>query len=95
MASEMAEAIRQLISEKGIPEDLIVKTLEDSILAAYKKKFGTSENAVVRFKENYEGIEIYAKKTIVSDEDFEDEVLEIPLEEASKLAEEAEIGDIL
>lgn len=95
MASEMAEAIRQLISEKGIPEDLIVKTLEDSILAAYKKKFGTSENAIIRFKENYEGIEIYAKKTIVSDDDFEDEVLEIPLEEARKLAEEAEIGDIL
>ncbi len=95
MASEMAEAIRQLISEKGIPEELIVKTLEDSLLAAYKKKFGTSENAVVRFKENYEGIEIYAKKTIVSDDDFEDEVLEIPLEEARKLAEEAEIGDIL
>ena len=95
MASEMAEAIRQLISEKGIPEDLIIKTLEDSILAAYKKKFGTSENAIIRFKENYEGIEIYAKKTIVSDDDFEDEVLEIPLEEARKLAEEAEIGDIL
>lgn len=95
MASEMAEAIRQLISEKGIPEELIVKTLEDSILAAYKKKFGTSENAIIRFKENYEGIEIYAKKTIVSDDDFEDEVLEIPLEEARKLAEEAEIGDIL
>ena len=95
MASEMAEAIRQLVSEKGIPEELIIKTLEDSILAAYKKKFGTSENAIIRFKENYEGIEIYAKKTIVSDDDFEDEVLEIPLEEARKLAEEAEIGDIL
>ena len=91
----MAEAIHQLISEKGIPEDLIVKTLEEAILAAYKKKFGTSENAIIRFKENYEGIEIYAKKTIVSDDDFEDEVLEIPLEEARKLAEEAEIGDIL
>jgi NusA N-terminal domain. len=62
MASEMAEAIRQLISEKGIPEELIIKTLEDSILAAYKKKFGTSENAIIRFKENYEGIEIYAKR---------------------------------
>lgn len=95
MASEMAEAIHQLISEKGIPEDLIVKTLEEAILAAYKKKFGTNDNAIVRLKENYEGIEIYAKKTIVSDEDFEDEVLEIPLEEAKKLADEAEIGDIL
>jgi len=29
-----------VISEKGIPEDLIVKTLEEAILAAYKKKFG-------------------------------------------------------
>jgi len=62
MASEMAEAIHQLISEKGIPEDLIVKTLEEAILAAYKKKFGTNDNAIVRLKENYEGIEIYAKK---------------------------------
>jgi N utilization substance protein A len=44
----MAEAIRQLIYEKGISEDLVVKTIEDSLLAAYKKRYGTAENAVVR-----------------------------------------------
>ena len=33
MASEMADAIRQLIVEKGISEDLIVKTVEDALMA--------------------------------------------------------------
>jgi N utilization substance protein A len=89
----MADAIRQLIDEKGISEDLIVKTVEDALLAAYKKKYGTNENAVVRFKDNYEGVDVYAKKTIV--EEVDDPVLEISLEEANDMAEGAEIGDIL
>ncbi len=93
MASEMAEAIRQLINEKGISEELIMQTIETALLAAYKKKFGTSENAVVRFRENYEGIDIFAKKTIVEEED--DPVLEIGLDEAREYDAEAEIGDIL
>lgn len=95
MASDMAEAIRQLVNEKGISEDLIVKTLEEALLAAYKKKFGTSENAIVRIRENYEGIDMYSKKEIVADDDLEDEVLQMTLEEAKKYAEDAEIGDIL
>jgi N utilization substance protein A len=93
MASEMAEAIRQLINEKGISEDLIVKTVEDALLAAYKKKFGTNENAVIRFRDDYEGVDVYAKKTIV--DEVYNPVLEISLEEASEMAEGAEIGDIL
>ena len=93
MASEMAEAIRQLINEKGISEDLIVKTLEDALMAAYKKKYGTNENAVVRFRDDYEGVDVYAKKTIV--EEVDDPVLEISLEEAAEMADGAEIGDIL
>jgi N utilization substance protein A len=93
MASEMADAIRQLIDEKGISEDLIVKTVEDALLAAYKKKYGTNENAVVRFRDNYEGVDVYAKKTIV--EELDDPVLEISLEEAKDINDEAEVGDIL
>ena len=93
MPSEMAEAIRQLIYEKGISEDLVIKTIEDSLLAAYKKRYGTSENAVVRFRENYEGVDMFAKKTIV--EELDDPVLEITLDEARAYNEEAEVGDIL
>lgn len=93
MSSEMAEAIRQLIYEKGISEELVLKTVEDSLMAAYKKRFGTSENAVVRFKDDYEGVEILARKTIV--EELDDPVLEIELSEAREWSDEAEVGDIL
>ncbi|MGB4587472.1 MAG: transcription termination factor NusA [Rectinemataceae bacterium] len=95
MASDMAEAIRQLISEKGISEELIVNTLQEALLAAYKKKFGTSDNAIIRFRENYEGVDIYSKKVIVDEDDLEDEVLQMTLEEARNYAEDAEVGDIL
>lgn len=91
----MAEAIRQLISEKGISEELIVNTLQEALLAAYKKKFGTSDNAIIRFRENYEGVDIYSKKVIVDEDDLEDEVLQMTLEEARNYAEDAEVGDIL
>ncbi len=93
MASDMAEAIRQLIYEKGISEDLVLKTIEDALLAAYKKRFGTAENAAVRFTADYDGVEILAKKTIVDDVD--DPVLEVGLDEAKELVEGAELGDIL
>jgi len=93
MASDMAEAIRQLIYEKGISEDLVLKTIEDALLAAYKKRFGTSENAVVRFTGDYDGVEILAKRTIV--EEVDDPVLEVSLEEARELVDGAELGDIL
>ncbi len=93
MASDMAEAIRQLILEKGISEDLVLRTIEDSLIAAYKKRFGTAENAVVRFIGEYEGVEILAKRSIV--EDVEDPVLEISLEDAKNLVDGAELGDML
>lgn len=93
MASDMAEAIRQLIFEKGISEDLVLKTIEDALLAAYKKRYGTAENAVVRFTGDYEGVEILAKRTIV--DEIEDPVLEVSLDEARELVDGAELGDIL
>lgn len=95
MSSEMAEAIRQLVYEKGISEDLVIKTIEDSLLAAYKKRYEGSENAIVRFRDNYEGVDVFAKKTIVNADDLENPYLEITLEDAKAYSEEAEVGDIL
>jgi len=52
MAGELYEAIRLLVQDRGISEELIRKTIEEFLLAAYKKKYGTSDNAVVRFSED-------------------------------------------
>ena len=38
--SEMAEAIRLLIQEKGYSEDSVRQTIERALVAAYKKTYG-------------------------------------------------------
>ena len=93
MASGLAEAIRLLVEDKGIPEDLIKKTIEDFLLAAYKKTFGTEENAVIKFSEDGSEVSLFARKSIV--DGVYDPVAEIELEDAIKLNEDCEVGDEL
>ncbi|ORC37223.1 transcription termination/antitermination protein NusA [Marispirochaeta aestuarii] len=93
MASGLADAIRSIVQDRGISEDLVKKTIEDFLLAAYKKKFGQCDNAVVRFDEEGDEVALFARKQIV--EDVYDEVTEIALEEALELNEECELGDEL
>ena len=93
MASGLTEAIKLLVQERGISEELIQKTIEEVLVAAFKKKFGTAENAVVRFSDEDGEVTLYAQKRIV--EEVYDPVTEISLEEAKDYDEDAEIGDEL
>jgi N utilization substance protein A len=90
----MSEAINQLIQDRGISEDLILRTIENTLLAAYKRRFGSmANNAQVRFSDDNREVSIYAQKTIV--DGVYDPVSEIDLEEARELDPDAEIGDEL
>ena len=93
MSAEMAEAIRQLVQEKGIDEDLVFRMIEDTLKAAYKRKFGTNDNAVVTFNDAHTDVSIYSRKTIV--DGVYNPVLEIELDEALQLDPECEEGDEL
>ncbi|HUI70994.1 MAG TPA: transcription termination factor NusA [Spirochaetia bacterium] len=95
MQSDLSQAIRQLVQERGIPEDLVMSTIENFLLAAYKKKYGVVDNAVVRFSDDGSEVTLFAKKKIVLDDDLDDPVYEIPLTEALELNEECEVGDEL
>ncbi len=93
MASDMSEAIRQLVQDRGISEELVLKTIENTLLAAYKRRYGNAENAIVRFSDDNREVAIFAQKKIV--DGVYDPVCEIDLEEARELDPEAEIGDEL
>jgi len=93
MASDLSDAIRLFEQDKGIPRELVLKTIEDFLLAAYKKKYGTVENAVVRFNDEETEVSMFAKKEIV--DDVFDDVTEMSLEEALAYNSECEIGDEL
>jgi N utilization substance protein A len=89
----MSDAIRQIIQDRGISEELVLKTIENTLLAAYKRRFGENDNAVVRFSDDNREVSIYAKKKIV--DTAYDAVREIELEDARELNPEGEIGDEL
>ncbi|MDR1636574.1 MAG: transcription termination factor NusA [Treponema sp.] len=91
MATDMSEAIRQISQDRGISEELILKTIEDTLIAAYKRRFGNADNAIVRFSDDNREVSIYAQKQIV--DGVYDPVAEIDLEEARELNPDAEIGD--
>ncbi len=89
--SEMAEAIRALIDEKGYSEASVKQIIENALKAAYKRTYGTSDNAIVKFAEDMSDVSIYSRKTVV--DGVYDPVTEIELEEAKQLSDEVEVGD--
>ncbi|MDR0451805.1 MAG: transcription termination factor NusA [Treponema sp.] len=93
MGTDMSEAIHQLIHDRGISEELILRTIENTLVAAYKRRFGNADNAIVRWSDDNREVSIHAKKIIV--DGVYDPVSEIDLEEARELDPEAEVGDEL
>ena len=91
MNEEFILALKQLESEKGIPEDVIIEALETALLSSYKKNFGTTQNVVVDIDRETGRISLAAEKEVV--EEVFDDNTEISLEEARKENPRLEIGD--
>ncbi len=93
--SELSDAIRTMVEEKGISQDLVLDTIRQTLLATYRRKFGTDDNAVVTFADDLSSVELASRKVVVEDDDFDDPVTQIPLSEAQEFGSEAEVGDEL
>jgi N utilization substance protein A len=89
----MSQAIKQLNQDRGIPEELILRTIEDTLIAAYKHRYGNADNAVVRFDEENLEVSIFAQKKVVEHDGVYDPVTEIDLAEAKELNPDADVGD--
>ncbi|GHU40072.1 transcription termination/antitermination protein NusA [Spirochaetia bacterium] len=92
MAKDVSAAIQQIIQERNISQELAIQIVENTLISAYKRRFGEdSNNAVVRFSDDNTKVTILAKKQIV--DGVFDPVTELELSEARELAPEAEEGD--
>ena len=89
----MANAIRQLVEERGLSEELVKRTIEETLVAAYKREFGTAENAEILFSDDLSEVFLYAKKTVVQEDEISDPVVEISVQEALMENEDSELGD--
>ncbi|MCL2473073.1 MAG: transcription termination factor NusA [Treponema sp.] len=93
MTTDMSEAINQLMQDRNMSEELILRTIENTILAAFKRRFGNADNAIVRFSDDNREVSVYVKKRIVESDNFYDPNSEIELEDALILNPDAEIND--
>lgn len=97
MNEEFVEALKEIVKEKGISEDLIFNTLEDALVAAYRKNYAkqgaTNQNVAVSMNRETGEIGVYSKKNVV--EVVEDEFNEISLEEAREIDPRYELGEVV
>jgi len=88
------EALDELVVDRGVDRDILIDTIEQAVLTAYKKNFGSAQNVRVEFdKEN--GIRVFSQRTVVDESDLYDAFLEIDIEDARKINPNYELGDII
>lgn len=92
MNEEFILALKQLESEKGIREDVILEALETALISSYKKNYGTSQTVDVSIDRDTGEISVSAEKAVV-DEVFDDQT-EISVDDAKKINPRLEIGDV-
>lgn len=91
--SELIDALNQLEKEKGIQKESIMEAIEASLVAAYKKDFGKTDNVRVDMDRVTGDITVYAEKEVV--EEVEDPVMEISLSQAKMRNSAYEVGDMV
>ncbi|NME81778.1 transcription termination factor NusA [Clostridium sp. SM-530-WT-3G] len=97
MNEEFVGALRELVKEKGICEDLLFTTIQDALVAAYKKNYANvntnAQNVKVTIDRETGEIGVYAQKVVV--DEVYDDVTEISIEEAKAISPKYEVDDVV
>lgn len=93
MSAELLFALNQLEKEKGIDKEILIDAIEQALISAYKRNFGSAQNVEVNIERATGEIRVYALKTIV--EEVIDTATEMSLEQAKRFGADFEIGDMV
>ena len=96
MNKELMEALNILEKEKEISKETLFEAIENSLMLACKNHFGKADNVKVEINRETCDFCVYAEKEVVETaDDVMDEMLEIALEDAKKIAKKSKVGDIV
>ena len=95
MKNEFNLAFNEVLEEKQLPKEIILKALESAMVSAYRRAVNASNAQHVEAKVDIETgkVTIYAEKEIV--DDVQDERTEVTLIDAQKVDPEAELGGMV
>jgi len=89
----LIESFSEFKEFKNIDRVTMMSILEDTFRSLLIKQYGTDEHIDVIINVDKGDLEIWRNRTIVADDELEDDVLEIPISEALKIEADFEIGE--
>jgi len=95
MSSELYQTIEMIGREKGIDPDVIIQAVEEAYAAASRKYLRSKEDFGARFDRETGRFSVFAKQTVVTEDEMMDPHTEITVEEARQLREDAEVGMVI
>ena len=93
MNHEFLEALSALEKERGISIDILLETIEAALLSAYKRNFGTAQNARVQINRETGDFQVFSQRTVVPE--VEDPRFQISLAEARQKDPNYQAGDVI
>lgn len=91
--SELARMIESVGKDKGIDKQIVIDAVIQGMLSAAKKKYGTYKDIEARYNEESGEIELLEFREVVNEEDFVDDQIEMPMNEARKLDPDVQLND--
>ncbi|MDH4262613.1 MAG: transcription termination factor NusA [Spirochaetia bacterium] len=91
LTKNIFDAVQQIVSDKGFDRDEVLSIIEIGMIAAYKRKYKTSENVRVVIDKENERIFIIAKRRVVDDVIMSG--MQVGLEDARKINPDVQVGD--
>lgn len=89
---EFMKALEAIVEEKKVDKKIVVESMEQAMAAAYKKEMGVP-NVTAKVDSVTGDIRLYSHRTVV--EEVNNEETEISLEEAQKIVEGIELGEVI
>ena len=95
MKNEFTLAFNEVLEDKGLPKEIILKALESAMVSAYRRSVNASAQQNVEAVVDTETgkVTIYAEKEVV--ESVENDITEVSLEDARKVNPEVELGSLI
>ncbi len=93
MLSDLSRLIDQVSKDKGIEKKIVTEAIVQGLLSAARKKYGTYRDIEAKYNDEIGELELFEFKTVIKDDDFVDDQIEIKLSDALKLDPEAQEED--
>ena len=95
MNHEFMEALDELEKDRGIDKEILIDTIEQALLTAYKKNFGSAQNVRVEIDRERGDVRVFSQRVVVDESDLYDTFLEVELNDAREISPNYELGDII